>query len=147
MSEDTTETTVQKIARLTAEKAKRAEAYAEADAEAKLAGLELEERFTKELGRAGVAFAMVDATEQEEGFIVVKPGTDLSFRAYIDAVTTAEGAPDAATIHAFVAPCVVHPSPEAFADLSRRKGFLGFRCAEALSSLHGTRKKRLEGKY
>lgn len=141
------ETTAQKAARLRSEKTKRDEAYAVADEAAQLEGLELEARFTEELGRPGVAFAMVDATGQEEGFIVVKLGSDLAFRKYVDAVSNAEGSVDAAELYAFVGPCVVHPSQEQYAEIVRRKGFLANRAAEALASLHGTRKKKLEGKY
>lgn len=146
MAEDV-ETTAQKIARMRADKLKRHESYAETDEAAQLEGLELEEKFTKELGRLGVAFAMVDATEQQEGFIVVKLGSDLSFRAYVDAVTVAEGSPPAADLYAFVGPCVVHPTLEQYADIVRRKGFIANRAADALASLHGTRKKKVEGKF
>jgi hypothetical protein len=144
---DDVETTAQKIARMRAEKLKRQETYAAADEAAQLEGLELEDRFTKELGRLGVAFAMVDATEQQEGFIVVKLGSDLAFRAYVDAVTVGEGSPAAADLYAFVGPCVVHPTLEEYAEIVRRKGFIANRAAEALASLHGTRKKKIDGKF
>jgi hypothetical protein len=131
-----------RLAKLRQEKAERDRVWQAKKDAAELQGLELEARFSAELGRMGVDFAMVDATDYEEGFIVVKLGEDLLFRKYVDAVASVEGMVDAADLYNFVAPNVVYPDQATYTQIVRRRGFLANRCADALSALHGVRQKK-----
>ncbi len=143
-----TETPAEKVARLRKEQDDVEQAEADAKVSAEIEGLEIEARFRAELGKKGVDFAIVDATAYGDGFIVVKLGSDLSFRKYVDAVHVASpGAPTAADVFSFVAPAVVHPSQDQFAAIVRKRGRLSGRAADALASLHGVANKVAEGKF
>ncbi len=142
------ETKEEKLVRLRGEQDASEQAEKDRQADAEIEGLELEARFRAELGKKGVDFAIVDATTYGDGFIVVKLGSDLAFRKYVDAVHTASpGAPDSADVFAFVAPAVVHPAPAEFAAMVRKRGRLSGRTADALASLHGVASKVAEGKF
>ncbi len=141
------ETTEAKRARLRAEKDERDQAAKDAKSAAELEGLELEARFAKELGKLGVDFAMVDASVYGEGFVVVKLGSDLNWRKYVDAVSKSEANPAAEDVFAFTAPAVVHPTAERYAEIVRKRGRLAGRAADALASLHGVAGKVTEGKF
>lgn len=137
------ETQAERLARLREEKAKRDRAWSDKQAEAEIRGLELEAKYSAELGRAGVDFAIVDATEHGEGFIVVKLGEDLLFRKYLDVVASTEsGLADPAELHNFVSPSLVYPDQATYASIVRRRGFLANRAADALAALHGIRQKK-----
>lgn len=142
------ETKEAKRARLRKEQDDAEQAEKDRLEDAEIEGLELEAKFRTELGKKGVDFAIVDASAYGEGFIVVKLGADLAFRKYVDAVHTASpGAPNSADVFAFVAPSVVHPSPDEFAAMVRKRGRLSGRAADALASLHGVAAKVAEGKF
>lgn len=146
MSAVETETSAEKIARLRREKMEREAAFA-TDREAfELRELELDARFSAELGRRGTDWVMV-SDDRFNAVVVLKRGADLAFRAFCDAATTADGAPAAADLFAFAAPCVVYPSQEEFAELVRARGFISNRCADAVLSLHALRQKKMEGKF
>ncbi len=141
------ETVEAKIARKRADKAKREQAQANVRDIAELACLELEEKFS-ETGTLGVDFAIVfDPDLGADGIIVVKLGSDLAFRRFVDATVSAEGLASVTDMHEFVAPAVVHPTQEAYATLVRARGGLANRACDALSSLHRIRGKKIEGKF
>lgn len=140
------ESTLEKLARLRSEKSAREAAFAEADAAFELLELELDAKYAQELGRRGVDWAMV--SEAKAGvLVIVKLGTDLAFRKYIDAVHEAEGGVDAADLFAFVSPCIVYPTQQEYAEIVRARGFIANRCADAVASLHLVRQKKVEGKF
>jgi hypothetical protein len=148
MSAETTatESVMEKAGRLRRERAEREAAYAASDAAFELRELELDAKYSAEIGRRGVDWAMVSEAKANV-LVIVKLGSDLAFRAYIDAVTTTEGGVDAADLFAFVAPCVVHPGQQEYAEIVRARGFIANRCADAVSSLHLVRQKKVEGKF
>lgn len=139
------ETIDEEIARLALEKAALDAAEAEKKKAARLEGLRLEVKYAAELGPINVAFAMVDATKHGEGWIVLKLGSDLARRRFIDAAD--EKKLDAAAFEAYLVPCVVYPSAEEFRKIVRRRGHYEIRCARALSSLYGVSETEVEGKY
>lgn len=115
---------------------------------ADVACLELEAKLAAEHGKEGVDFAIVfDPDLGDDGLIAVKLGSDLAFRKYIDAVSTAEGGVDAENLFHFTAAALVHPSVEQYTQIIRRRGFLANRTADALASLHRVRAKKIEGKF
>lgn len=108
---------------------------------AELQGLELEERFTKELlGRRGVAFMIVDASDLGEGHIVLKLGEDVLWNTFkaskMNVVDT----------DSFVCSCVVFPSVDAYRAIVKRRAFIGDRCASALATLYGVKAETDAGK-
>lgn len=143
------ETPQDKNARLRKEKAGRQK---EAD-DRRIAGenlcLELEAKYEAEYGPINVAFAMVfEPLFGVDGIIVVKPGSDLNFRRYCDAVVSAADADtDPIEVFNFVAPALVYPTAEKFAELNRTRGRLTNRAADALQQLHGVKQKKIEGKF
>ncbi len=142
------ETTADKLARLRKEKSDREVAQTETREAAEVECLELESKFSSELGKLGVDFAMVfDPDLGSDGIIVVKLGADLAFRRFVDATVSAEGLAPAAAMYEFVAPAVVHPTQDKYAELVRKRGGLASRACDALASLHRVRGKRIEGKF
>ncbi len=142
------ESNAEKLARLRAEKATREAAQTETREAAEIECLELESKFSSELGKLGVDFAMVfDPDLGSDGIIVVKLGSDLAFRRFVDATVSASGLADASAMYEFVAPAVVHPTQEQYAALVRARGGLANRACDALSSLHRIRGKKIEGKF
>ena len=108
---------------------------------AELQGLELEERFTKELGgRRGVAFMIVDASDLGEGHVVIKLGEDVLWNTFkaskMNVVDT----------DSFVCSCVVHPTVDAYRSIVKRRAFIGDRCASALATLYGVKAETDAGK-
>ncbi len=142
------ESNAEKLARLRAEKATREAAQTETREAAEIECLELESKFSSELGKLGVDFAMVfDPDLGSDGIIVVKLGSDLAFRRFVDATVSASGLASSADMYEFVAPAVVHPTQEQYAALVRARGGLANRACDALSSLHRIRGKKIEGKF
>lgn len=140
------ETQAERLARLRAEKAAREATLEDERVAFELRELELDARYTNELGRSGVDWAMVSDVRLGV-IVVVKLGADLAFRRFTDAVATAEGAPDADALFQFTAPCVVYPTQDEYAELVRKRGFVSNRCADAVMSLHAMRQKKIEGKF
>jgi len=142
------ETKAEKRARLLKERADREKAMAELREEAELAELELESKFSKELGKLGVDFAMVvDRDLGPEGIIVLKLGSDTKFRKFVDTTVSSSGSPSAADMAEFVTEAVVHPDPETYAKLARFRSGLVDRACNALTSLHRLKASKIEGKF
>ena len=137
-----------KLARLRDAKATREAAQAATREASEIEVLELEEKFSTELGKLGVDFAMVhDPDMGSDGIIVVKLGSDLAFRKFVDATVASEGLANAAEMYAFTAPAVVHPSREKYTEIVRARSGLANRTCDALSSLYRVRGKKIEGKF
>lgn len=120
---------------------KREAERAEARENAELERLELEEKFEKELGPKGQAWALVDASDNGEGFIVVKLGEEVLWKQYQASKMT-----DADTYN-FVFPSVMHPSRERYTEITTRRPFLANRTANALATLFGVKLRTEEGKF
>ncbi len=144
----TDETSEEKLARLRKEKATREKAMGETRGAAELAELELESKFSADGSKLGVDFAMVvDRDLGPDGIIVVKLGADLAFRRFVDATVAANGSTSAADMFDFTAPAVVHPAPDAYAQLVRKRSGLADRTCNALTSLHRLKSSKIEGKF
>lgn len=130
-----------KLAVLRALAEEREAARAEARELAELEGLELECRFEKELGPKGQSFAIVDASELGEGFIVVKLGEEVLWKKYKSSKM------EPGDTHDFVYPCVAHPSRERYVEIVARRPFLAERSASALATLYGVKLRTEEGKF
>jgi len=109
--------------------------------EAEIARAELVERLEHETGgREGDAFAIVDATDVRAGFVVVKLGDFVLFKAFSNSKMTE------VDVDAFVLPCVVHPSKDEYRKLAMQRAAIPLRCANALASLYGVKEGREQGK-
>ncbi|MDQ2782607.1 MAG: hypothetical protein M3Y26_08770 [Actinomycetota bacterium] len=117
------------------------EARAKAREARELEGLELELRFSDELGPRGAAFEMVDSGDLGEGFLVVKLGSEVLLKRFVASKTTT---PE--DISQFVRPCLVHPAPELFDEIVSRRPALASRAAHALMNLFGLKKEDEAGK-
>jgi hypothetical protein len=118
-----------RLEELRANKATRdAKASEEADAR-ELAILELEEKYTSELGKRGRYFEIV---ETPEGPIVVKLGEGVLFKRLRDK----KGEPTSDDIQQFVAPCVVHPDKTTFSKMVEGRFGILTRCSDALLCLY-----------
>jgi hypothetical protein len=107
---------------------------------AELARLELEEKYEKELGPLGREFAIVDCSDQGDGFVVMKRGEDVLWNAF---KASKMGVVDT---EAFVLPCVVSPSTDDYRKLVKRRPFVADRCAGELATLFGVKLKADEKK-
>ncbi len=142
------ETSAEKLSRLRSEKAMREAAQVETREAAEIECLELESKFSADGSKLGVDFAMVfDPDLGTDGIIVVKLGSDLAFRRFVDATVSASGLASAADMFEFVGPAVVHPTQERYAELVRSRGGLANRACDALSSLHRVSGKKIAGKF
>lgn len=120
-----------KLEDLRAKRAKR-ESEREAEAQAReLQELELEDKYSTDLGPRGKAFEMVVT---EHGIVVVKLGDAATYKRYMASDKDA-----AESIHQFVAPNVVFPSREEYGRLTVERPFVGVKCAGALLSLYGVK--------
>lgn len=122
-------------------KAEREKAIEDRKRKFELELLELEEKFEAELGPRGSAFEIVDATDQGEGFIVLKLGYGVAYHAFKNSKMKEKD------VHAFVLPCVVHPERAKFLELVERRHELPIRCANALVTLHGAKAEDAAGKF
>lgn len=108
----------------------REKARLEAAEDRELEVLELEARFTAELGERGSQFEIVPTIE---GAIVVKLGPSVLQKKFNSAKNTSD-----ADVHDFVSPCVVHPSVERYTEIVDRRPGIAWDCALALQKLfHG----------
>ncbi|MBA2683809.1 MAG: hypothetical protein H0U66_04905 [Gemmatimonadaceae bacterium] len=93
----------------------------------------MEDKYEDELGPINRAFVIVDASDLGEGFVVLKLGLDVQWNAFkaskMNVVDT----------DMFVAPCVVHPTLDAYHALVKRRAFVADRCAGALATLFGVK--------
>ncbi len=142
------ETPAEKLSRLRKEKATREADQVATREAAEIECLELESKFSADGSKLGVDFAMVfDPDLGSDGIIVVKLGSDLAFRKFVDATVSADGLASATDMYDFTAPAVAHPTAEAYAAIVRARGGLANRACDALSSLHRIRSKKIEGKF
>ena len=120
---------INRLEELRAAKAARdSQKKAEADAR-ELACLELEEKFTKELGPRGTQFEIIDTPE---GPIVVRLGEAVLFKRMRDK----PGEANSEDLQNFVSPCVVHPDKAAFSAMIEKRFGVLMRCSAALITLY-----------
>lgn len=131
-----------KLAALREAKQKREEAAREAAELRELEVLELEEKFTADLGARGVQFEIVETVE---GPIVVKLGESVLHTRFQDAVS--KDKINDATVDQYVFPCIVHPTKEKYREIVGRRPALALRCASALSTLFGAKDATDAGKF
>ena len=129
------------LAELRAKKQELDEARAKAREAREIEGLELELRFSEELGARGAHFELIDSGELGEGHIVVKLGPEVLLKRFLATKTTT---PE--DVAQFVRPCVVHPEPETFDAIVSRRPALAVRASMALLNLYGMKKEEDAGK-
>jgi hypothetical protein len=129
------------LAELRTKKQEIDEERAKAREARELESLELEIRFTGELGPKGAQFEIVDSGELGEGLIVVKLGPEVLLKRFLASKTTT---PE--DVAQFVRPCVVHPEPETFDAIASRRPALAARACHALMNLYGLKKEDDAGK-
>lgn len=146
MSSDSKEpTTSERIAAAEHAREERLKARAHAQAVARLEGLELEEKYERELGPVGQEFQIVDATDLGEGFVVLRRGEEVLWKRYSKLI--AKETETEVDTRDFVLPCVVHPAKEKYDEIVSRRPFIASRCANALGSLYGVKRRAEEGKF
>jgi hypothetical protein len=115
---------------------------AEAKQTRELLLFELEQKFNAELaGPIGSAFAIVSDLREQP--IVIKLGPAVLLKKFRATPTPTPPEDE----HAFVLPCVVHPSQDAFAEIVERRAHLLTRCVAALSTLYGVEEGENRGKF
>lgn len=115
------------------------------DAElAELAEIEREEliaRFERETkGKHGKAFAVVDLTETQDGFVVVTLGEDVVWKTYQKSKL------DEMALDAFIVSNLAHPSKDAYHKIIAERPAYADRVGNALAALYGFRLEALQGK-
>jgi hypothetical protein len=107
-----------------------------------LEALELEERYESELGPIKKYF---DILETSDGPIVLKLGESVLFKTFKAKLASK---PDASLedMHAFVFPCVVHPSKDRFLEITGRFPGLLVICMSALLALYQGGELSTQGK-
>jgi len=128
---------------LKALQARAAERAAKREAEAQareVQALTLEERFEKELGPMGVAFAIVRTLQ---GPVVVKRGPAVLFKRLRD---VPKGMPSLDDIEAFVKPNVVFPEAAVFNALIEDHAGILVACSDELVSLYRAQALDTQGK-
>ena len=104
--------------------------------------LELEDRFSTELGKRGVAFEIANEENSgDAGPIVVKRGEAAAFKAY----QSKDGASLEDTF-AFVSPAVVYPDKPAWNAISMTAPALVYRACAALLQLYGSSRENFKVK-
>jgi hypothetical protein len=142
------ETNSEKLTRLRKGKAEAEQAQAETREAAEIACLEVEEKLRASGAKLNVDFSVVfDPDLGPDGVIAVQLGSDLAFRKFLDVAVSADGLAPAADMYDFVAPALVHPTAEKYAEIVRTRGGLANRACDALTSLHRVRGKKIEGKF
>lgn len=134
------ETFEEKRTRLRALDAERGKARAAAKQDAEIAVLELRDRFERELGPEGQAYAMFDASSVGEGIFVVKLGEGILYTTFMESKLTPVDRYD------FVAPCVVYPSRSDYDRAQARRPGLNVELSNRLAGLFGLKLKADEGK-
>jgi hypothetical protein len=127
-----------RLAKAREEKAKRDKAIEDARDAAELEVLDLDEKFSKELGPRGIEFEIVTTSV---GPVVLKRGEAvLQNRLSQSKVTDAD-------VVEYVVPCVVHPTREKFLDMIDKRPLIASRCALALATLFGAKANDDASKY
>jgi hypothetical protein len=137
------ETIEQKIARLTKAREERDEAARLAALAHQALCLELDDRFSRELGPRGQAWELVNEDNTNgEGPIVVKLGDPVAHKLW-------QSKPGAAPEDAFryVEPSVVYPAKDVFTAIVNRRPQLLLRATAAVTALFGFSEGVLRGKY
>jgi len=120
--------------------AKRQQARESEAEDLELERLELVDKLEKEHGPQGRAFEVVDATDLGEGFFAVKLGPSVHY-AKIKASKVTD-----ADLHGFIAPNLVFPSVEQFAEVCGRRPIVRDRVGLALHGLYGDKATTLAKK-
>lgn len=128
----TVETVEEKRARLMASANERAAARVEAKKARDLELLELREKFETEVGPEGEKFVIYEGGVGD-GFIVLKLGLGVLATQYADSKQTMADRFD------FVAPCVAHPSKEAFQSINSARPLVLLDLVNLLSGLYGVK--------
>ena len=140
VADDSAETFEAKRARLLASKKTRdAEREAKKRA-AEVERLELAERFERELGPEGEAFAVYDASSVGEGIFVIKLGEAVLYTTFMESKMTPGDRYD------FVSSCIVHPSKAAYDQAQLRRPGINVELSNKLAALFGLKIKADEGK-
>jgi hypothetical protein len=129
-----------KRARLREAQAKREQALEDKKLDADIERLELVEKYERDLGPEGQAFAIYDASHVGEGFFVVKHGEAVLYTTFMESKLTPADRYD------FVAPCIVHPTREKFDAAQARRPGINVELSNRLVSLYGIKLKTDEGK-
>jgi hypothetical protein len=119
------------LAKKLSDKAKRDQAREQEVKARKLEALELEEKYEAELGPIKKCF---DIVETIEGPIVLRLGEAVLFKTF-KSKFHGDKEPSLEDMHAFVYPCVVHPSADKFLERAGRFPALLVACAGALTAL------------
>lgn len=124
---------------LLANKAKREDEKRARDAARDLEELELEERFSLELGNRGEDFEIVSTIE---GFVVVKLGASVLHKRL-----EARGKDlNETDVHDFIVPQLAHPDQKAYVAMVNRRRGIADMCLGAALKLHEVRFGKTEGK-
>lgn len=118
---------------LLAAKAARESARAAKREELEIKALELGEKFEKEIGPEGIAFAIVDLSDLLLEPVVVKRGPSVTYKQFSNSKFGEED------VDVFVSSSVVYPGIEEYRNAANTFGAIGLRCATALSKLHGVK--------
>lgn len=140
MSDQTTETPEEKIARLQNEKAKREEAEEAAARARDVEALELESKFSEIAGKRGVDFEMI---RTRLGTFVVKRADFLAQKRF-----DMKSAKDVSIedVIQLVRPCLLHPTPEAALAIFQTHGGIAWACCKALRALYAVDEEERSGK-
>lgn len=127
----------------------REEAKAQKQMAHELLGLELVERFEKDLGTKDEQFKMVDLGSIGEGFVVVKLGESLYQKKLEQAVASLKKGQTLsdADLEQYVNFCVVYPPIVEFRALCNRRPNVLSRTANALAYLFGQAREADESKF
>jgi len=137
-----------KLDELRKQRQKRDDAREAKRRENEIQELELEAKYEKELGPRGVAWNLIDLTNLDEGFVVVKAGDTKEHKQFTAAVGRAKDKPipDEAFV-AYVVPALVYPPREAFLAIASKRHEVWARAANAIGDLQGFVQRENSGKY
>lgn len=131
----------ERLAAARAGMAERAKAKQDARELAEAERFDLLTRFEKETGgEEGIDFAIVDATRCNAGFVVVRLGDAVLFKAF------QKSEMNEVDVDAFVLPCVVHPDKDEYRKIAAARPGVAQECAAKLAVLFGIKEKGEQGK-
>lgn len=128
------------LAALRKKKAEREAGKDKARQKAELERLRLEDRFEEEIGGLGRDFCIVDVSDLDEGFVVLKRGEPVLW------TTFKKSKMNEVDTEGFVLPSVVHPTKDDYRKLVMKRPFVAERCANEVAKLYGVKVKEDEGK-
>jgi hypothetical protein len=130
-----------KLAQVRAAKEAKAKAEREARELAEIQHFELVEKYSKEFnGKEGCDFAVVDFSGYGDGFVVVKLGSSVAWKAYSNSEMT-EVDDDV-----FVCPNLVFPTIDEYRKIVARRPIHAKKVVAALADLYGLDTKSRVGK-